>query len=143
MLLNPLLNSKYLLLWLLNCAPGGTRTHDLMINSHSLPPAELPEQICIGDRARTCGLSIPNAEIYQLIYTYIKISIFITVKPNCKNFFHLRWSNSLNFFRDYWRYVEPQISFDEPVFRIELKSSGYKAEIITIILYRHFFMITY
>ena len=29
----------------------------------------------------------------------------------------------------------------EPVFRIELKSSGYKTEIITIILYRHFFII--
>ena len=29
----------------------------------------------------------------------------------------------------------------EPVFRIELKSSGYKTEIITIILYRRFFML--
>ena len=64
-----------------------------------------------GNQTRACLRS--GSPICAFNYTNTaKFSVFITVKPNCKNFFHLRWSNSLNFFRDYWRYVEPQISFD-------------------------------
>ena len=27
--------------------------------------------VCIGDRARTCDILVPNQELYQLSYTYV------------------------------------------------------------------------